>query len=121
MLMLTLLFILLGVVSGIAAGVFGVGGGIILVPALVYLFHFTQKSAQGTTLALMIPPVGFFAAYSYYKAGQVNVKAALFIIAGFLIGSYLGAHFATMLPDKRLSRAFAVLIILAGIRMLLAG
>lgn len=118
-LMLTLMFVLLGIVAGAVAGVFGIGGGLLLVPALVYIFHFTQKTAQGTTLALMIPPIGFFAAYSYYKAGQVNVKAAIFIIVGFLIGSYFGAHFATMIPDKKLSRAFAILIIIAGIRMLI--
>lgn len=118
--MLTLMFVILGIAAGILAGVFGIGGGLLLVPALVYLFHFTQKSAQGTTLALMIPPIGFFAAYSYYKAGHVNVKAAIFIILGFLIGSYFGAHFATMIPDKKLSQAFAVFVILAGIRMLIA-
>jgi uncharacterized membrane protein YfcA len=111
------MFILLGIVAGALAGVFGIGGGLLLVPALVFFFHFTQKTAQGTTLALMIPPIGFFAAYAYYKAGQVNVKAALFIIIGFLVGSYFGAHFATMIPDKKLHRAFAVLLILAGARM----
>lgn len=114
-------FILLGLVGGAAAGVFGVGGGIVLVPALVYLFSFSQKTAQGTTLALMIPPIGFFAAYNYYKTGHVNIKAAAFIIVGFLVGSYFGAHWATMLPDKKLSRAFAVLVILAGIRMLVGS
>jgi len=117
--MLTLMFILLGVIAGAFSGVFGIGGGLVLIPALVYLFHFSQKTAQGTTLALMIPPIGFFAAYSYYKAGQINIKAALFIIVGFLIGSYFGAHFATMLPNKKLSKAFAILIIIAGIRMLI--
>src|SRR3982750_1795544 len=104
--MLTLMFILLGIAAGALAGVFGIGGGLLLVPALVYMFGFSQKSAQGTTLALMIPPIGFFAAYAYYKAGQVNIKAAVFIIVGFLIGSYFGAHFATMLPDKKLHKAF---------------
>jgi len=113
------MFILLGVIAGAFSGVFGIGGGLVLIPALVYLFHFSQKTAQGTTLALMIPPIGFFAAYSYYKAGQINIKAALFIIVGFLIGSYFGAHFATMLPNKKLSKAFAILIIIAGIRMLI--
>jgi len=118
--MLTLTFILLGIIAGVAAGVFGIGGGLLVVPALVYIFHFSQKTAQGTTLAMMIPPIGFFAAYSYYKAGQVNIKAALFIIVGFLVGSYFGAHFATMLPDKKLSKAFGLLIVVAGIRMLLS-
>ena len=115
------MFILLGIAAGAMAGVFGIGGCLIVVPALVYLFHFTQKSAQGTTLAMMIPPIGFFAAYAYYKAGQVNIRAAIFIILGFLIGSYLGAHFATMLPDKKLHRAFALLLILAGARMLITA
>lgn len=117
--MLVLTFVLLGIAAGVMAGLFGIGGGIVLVPALVYLFHFTQKTAQGTTLALLIPPIGFFAAYSYYKAGQVNIKAALFIIAGFLIGSYFGAHFANSLPDKKLTRAFGFFVILAGVKMIM--
>jgi uncharacterized membrane protein YfcA len=115
------MFILLGIAAGALAGVFGIGGGLLVVPALVYLFHFPQRTAQGTTLALMIPPIGFFAAYAYYKAGQVNIRAAVLIIIGFMIGGYLGAHFATMLPDKKLHRAFAVLLILAGARMLVAA
>lgn len=116
--MMELLLIVLGVVAGLLAGVVGVGGGIIIVPALVYLFHFSQKSAQGTTLALLIPPIGFFAAWAYYKAGQVNIKAAAFIVLGFIAGSYLGAKFATELPDKHLSKAFGAFLIIVGIKML---
>jgi uncharacterized protein len=116
--MTEILFVVLGVIAGLLAGIVGVGGGIIIVPALVYLFQFSQKSAQGTTLALLIPPIGFFAAWAYYKAGQVNIKAAAFIIVGFIVGSYLGAKFATQLPDKQLTKAFGAFLIIVGIKML---
>ncbi len=116
--MLSIAFIVLGIITGGLAGLIGIGGGIIIVPALVYIFHFTQKTAQGTTLALLVPPIGFFAAYAYYKAGQVNIKAAALIITGFLIGSFIGAHYATSLPDKKLTQLFGVFVILAGIKML---
>ncbi|MEX2006688.1 MAG: sulfite exporter TauE/SafE family protein [Candidatus Saccharimonadales bacterium] len=112
------LLIILGLVSGLLAGVVGLGGGIIIVPALVLLFGFSQKLAQGTTLALLIPPIGFFAAWAYYKAGHVNVKAAAFIIIGFILGSYLGAKFATQVPDKQLTKVFGAFLIIVGIKML---
>ncbi|HEX5395295.1 MAG TPA: sulfite exporter TauE/SafE family protein [Candidatus Saccharimonadales bacterium] len=118
---MVLAFILLGLIAGMAAGLVGIGGGIIIVPALVYLFHFTQKTAQGTTLALLVPPIGILAAYTYYKAGEVNLKAAGFIIVGFLVGSFLTSHFAMGVSNKTLTRIFAVFLIIAVINMLVKG
>lgn len=119
--MLVLLFMILGLVAGALAGLVGVGGGIIIVPALIYLFHFSQKTAQGTTLALLVPPIGFLAAWTYYRAGEVNVKAALFIICGFILGSYLSSHFATTIQDKQLTRIFGGFLLLVAVKMLISN
>lgn len=116
--MLVAEFIILGIVVGILAGMVGVGGGIMLIPALVYFFHFSQKTAIGTTLALMIPPIGIFAAWSYYKADAVNIKAALFIALGFMVGSFLSAHLASQTDDKVLTKIFGVFLLAASIKML---
>lgn len=116
--MLIAAFILLGVVAGTLAGLIGVGGGIVIVPALVYLFHFSQKTAQGTTLALLVPPIGILAAYTYYRAGAVDIKAAAFIVVGFLLGSYLGSHYATDLHGHMLTRVFGVFLLVVAIKMI---
>lgn len=116
--MLLLAFIALGLVAGILSGLVGIGGGVLIVPALVLLFHFSQKSAQGTTLALLIPPLGFFAAMAYYKAGYVDVKAAIFIIIGFLVGSIISAHYAVNLPTPVITRIFGGFLLLVATKML---
>jgi len=116
--MLIAAFILLGIVAGALAGLIGVGGGIVIVPVLVYLFHFSQKTAQGTTLALLVPPIGILAAYTYYKAGAVDIKAAAFIVIGFLVGSYLGSHYATDFHGHMLTRIFGVFLLLVAVKMI---
>ncbi|MBP7563650.1 MAG: TSUP family transporter, partial [Candidatus Cloacimonetes bacterium] len=80
------ILLLLGLVTGILSGVIGIGGGIVMIPALVFLFNMTQQQAQGTTLAMMVPPIGFLAAYTYYKAGFVDIKIAGVLCIGFFIG-----------------------------------
>ena len=111
-------FLVLGLVAGVLSGTIGIGGGIILVPALVLIFEFTQHQAQGTTLALMIPPIGIFAAYTYFKAGHVDIKAAAFICAGFVIGGLIGAKFAVNLPKDSLQKVFGVVLLTIGIYMI---
>lgn len=113
--------IILGVIAGVLAGLLGVGGGIVIVPALVYIFGFSQKMALGTSLALLLPPIGILAAYSYYKAGQVNISAALIIIAGFLIGSYFSSRYATHLHSANLMRIFGVFLLVVAIKMILTA
>lgn len=113
--------VLLGVIAGLLAGLVGVGGGIIIVPALVYLFHFSQKTAQGTTLALLIPPIGILAAYTYYKAGEVDIKAALIIIVGFVVGSYLSSQYATNLHSAQLTRFFGFFLLVVAIKMIVSA
>ena len=99
------LYILLGVVAGIFSGLIGIGGGIVIVPALVLLFGLSQHTAQGTTLALMVPPIGLLAALAYYKQGFVDLKIAAFICVGFFIGGLLGAKFAVGIPEMILKKS----------------
>jgi uncharacterized membrane protein YfcA len=103
----------------VLAGLAGVGGGIIIVPLLVFAFGFTQHMAQGTSLAVLIPPVGLLAMLKYYKAGDVNLKAAALIAAGILIGSVFGAKIALDLPQATLKKLFGVVLLLASMRYLL--
>lgn len=114
------LFILLGLVAGALAGVLGIGGGIIIVPALIYLFSFSQKMAQGTTLALLIPPIGILAAWTYYKAGYVDIRAAGYIIIGFIIGSFFVSRFAVNFQDSLLTKIFGVFLLIVGVKMILS-
>lgn len=110
-------FIVVGIAAGILAGLLGLGGGLIIIPALVYGFGFDQKMAQGTTLMVMLPPIGLLAALEYSKAGHVNVKAALIIAAGFLIFGHFGAKLAMKIDTNILQKVFAVFLMLVAIRM----
>ena len=113
-----LLFLLLGLVAGILGGLFGLGGGIIIIPALVFLFGLSQHEAQGTTLALLVPPIGLLAAWTYYRQGYVNLKIAALICLGFFFGGLLGAKIATNLPNIVLTRVFGVALLLISLRMI---
>ncbi len=115
-----LLYMLLGIVAGIFGGMFGIGGGTILIPALVFLFGLTQHQAQGTTLAIMIPPIGLLAAMRYYYAGNVKLGMAGFICLGFFFGGLLGAHLIHGVPDLLLKRIFGVYLAFIAVRMILA-
>ncbi|MGB4776098.1 MAG: sulfite exporter TauE/SafE family protein [Daejeonella sp.] len=112
-----ILLILIGIVAGALSGLIGIGGGIIIIPALVFMLGFSQQMAQGTTLALMVPPIGLLAAWSYYKDGFVDIRAALLICAGFVLGSYFGAKFATSIPEDTLKKIFSVILFLVAIKM----
>lgn len=117
--MLTLGSILIGLFAGIASGFFGIGGGLVMVPALVYFFNFTQHQAQGTSLAVLTLPVVILGALKYYKEGNVNVYMALFIAISFVIGAYLGASVVTKIPSATLKRLFGILLLFFSIRMIL--
>ncbi|OGC86756.1 MAG: permease [candidate division Zixibacteria bacterium RBG_16_48_11] len=116
----TLLFLLLGLVAGILSGLIGIGGGIIIVPALVFIFGLTQHQAQGTTLALMVPPIGILAAWTYYQKGFVDLRIAALVCAGFVIGGLLGAKLATNLSNVILEKIFGVALLLIALKMILA-
>ena len=91
------LYVLLGLVAGVFSGLIGIGGAIIIIPSLVLLFGLSQHTAQGTTLALMVPPIGLLAAWTYYKEGFVDLKIAGLICIGFFVGGLIGANVATEL------------------------
>lgn len=113
-----LLYILLGLVAGIFSGLIGIGGGIIIVPVLVLVFGLSQHSAQGTTLALMVPPIGLLAAWAYYKQGFVDLKIAAFVCLGFFVGGFIGAKFAAKIPDDTLRKIFGGVLLLASLKMI---
>jgi len=108
-------FLAIGAVTGAVSGVFGIGGGIFVIPAMVWLYGFDQRLATGTSLGMLLPPIGIMAFMQYYKAELVNVPAALLLVAGFVAGSYLSAGYAVGLPELLLKRAFGGLLIVMGI------
>lgn len=113
-----ILLILLGLLAGFLSGLIGIGGGIIIVPALVLLFHMSQQQAQGTTLALLVPPIGLLAALAYYQKGFVDLKVAGLICIGFIGGSLVGAVSAVHLPGPTLERIFGFVLLLIALKML---
>jgi uncharacterized membrane protein YfcA len=115
---LLLILVVIGLITGVMAGMLGIGGAIIMIPALAFFLGFSQQTAQGTSLAVMLPPVGIIAAYNYYKAGHVNIKFAVILACAFLVGSYFGSKFALSIPQATLKKIFAVLLLLVAARML---
>ncbi|MGN6266975.1 MAG: TSUP family transporter [Ginsengibacter sp.] len=113
-----LIVALIGLAAGILSGLLGLGGAIIIIPALVLFLGYSQQSAQGTALLMMVLPVGALAAYQYYKEGYVEIKTALIMAVFFFIGGYFGARFATEIPQNLLKKLFAVMLIVLAIKML---
>lgn len=114
-----IIYILIGLFAGGISGLIGIGGGIVIVPALIYIFKFSQHAAQGTTLAMLVPPIGLLAAFAYYKQGHVNLPVAGFICLGFVAGGYLGAKYAVGFPEEVLRKIFGVcLLFIAGYMIL---
>ena len=115
----TFLYLVLGLITGIFSGLIGIGGAIIIIPILVLLVGLSQHTAQGTTLALMVPPIGLLAAWTYYKAGFVDLKIAGLICLGFFVGGLVGARYATQIPDHILRKIFGAMLFLASLKMIL--
>src|SRR5579862_9238023 len=114
-----LILVFIGLVAGFLSGIMGLGGAIILIPAMVMFLAMDQRMAQGTTLAIMLPPIGLFAAFNYYKAGYVNIKYALVIAVVFAVGGYLGSKLALNIPAATLKKIFAVILVLMAAKMAL--
>jgi uncharacterized membrane protein YfcA len=112
------LYLFLGLAAGFLSGLIGIGGGIIIIPALVFLFGLSQHQAQGTTLALMVPPIGILAAWTYYSKGFVDLKIAAFICLGFLFGGLFGARLASGLSSDVLEKVFGVALLLIALKMI---
>lgn len=113
-----LILILVGIAAGMLSGLVGVGGGIIIVPALVFFLGFSQKMAQGTSLGILLLPVGILGVIQYYKQGYIDWKVVLIISAAFLIGSYFGSKIALRLPQDTIKKIFAIFMILIAIKLL---
>ena len=114
---MTMLYILIGTGAGVLAGLFGIGGGVIIVPALLYLARMSQLTATGTSLGALLLPVGALGAWEYYRTGNLDVRAALVIAIGLFFGAFFGAKLAHMLTAVHLRRAFAVFLVLIALRM----
>jgi uncharacterized membrane protein YfcA len=113
-----LLLVVIGLCSGILSGLVGVGGGIIIVPALVFFLGFTQHQAQGTSLGLLLLPVGILAVLNYYKQGHIEIKVVLIMSVAFVLGGWLGSRLAIVLSEQVIKRIFAVILFYAAFKML---
>lgn len=113
-----ILLLLVGLVAGFLSGLIGIGGGVIIVPALVLLLGFSQKLAQGTSLGLLLLPVGILAVLQYYKQGYLNVNYVLILAVTFILGGLLGSKLALSLSDDKVKKLFAVILLLISLKML---
>ncbi len=113
-----ILYIILGLAAGVFGGIFGIGGGLILVPAMTFFFGMTQHQAQGTSLAILVPPIGILAAWRYYQNGHVDLTMAGFICLGFLFGGLFGANLAQTVSDPALKKLFGIFLLLVSINMI---
>jgi hypothetical protein len=113
-----LIILVIGIITGVMAGMLGIGGGLVVIPALVMVMGMSQQTAQGTSLAMMLPPIGVLAAYNYYKAGHVDIKIALILAIAFIAGSYFGSKLAIRLPQELMKKIFGIFLLLVAIKML---
>jgi uncharacterized membrane protein YfcA len=103
-----------GTFTGAVSGMFGIGGGVFVIPAMVWFFGFSQKMATGTSLGMLLPPIGILAFLQFYKSGNVNVPGVLLLVAGFLLGSWLASGYAISLPESLHKKLFGALLIVMG-------
>ncbi len=114
---MTWLILLLGIVVGAFSGIVGIGGGILFVPALVWLLGMSQHKAQGTSLGALLAPIGILAFWEYYRKGNADIRVAILLAIGFLVGGYFGAVGAQHIPELWLRRIFAFTLVMVGGRM----
>ncbi|MBI5903668.1 MAG: sulfite exporter TauE/SafE family protein [Deltaproteobacteria bacterium] len=115
-----LLFLILGLAAGVLSGLIGIGGGILIVPALIFIFGMDQHQAQGTTLAMMVPPIGILAAWTYYKNGHADIKVAGVLCIGFFFGGLFGARAANLISSPVIEKIFGVALLLISLKMILS-
>jgi uncharacterized membrane protein YfcA len=115
---MTLLVLLLGLGVGVLVGLLGIGGGVVLVPAMVYLLGMDQHLAQGTSLFILLPPIGLGALMEYWKQGQVDLKAGILCALGILLGAYAGSLIALPIPSRNLKGLFGCFLVLAALLLL---
>jgi uncharacterized protein len=114
---MTILYILIGVAAGVLSGLFGIGGGVVIVPALLLMAGMTPLTATGTSLGALLLPVGALGAWEYYRKGQLDLRVALLLAVGLFFGAFFGAKFAQLLTPVQLRRAFAVFLVLVAVRV----
>lgn len=115
---LIILLIIIGLLAGLFSGLLGVGGGIVMIPLMVFALGFTQHEAQGTSLAVLAVPVTLIAAYNYYNAGHVNWKYAAVIAVTFVVGAYFGSKFAISIDQGMLKKVFGFILIIVALRLI---
>lgn len=113
-----LILSLIGLLAGMLSGLIGVGGGIIIVPALMFFVGFSQKEAQGTSLGLLLLPIGILAVINYYNKGLIDVKVVGVMAIAFVLGGFLGSKIALVLPEATLKKIFAIVLFYTGFKML---
>jgi uncharacterized protein len=113
-----LLLVIIGLSAGILSGLVGVGGGIIVVPALVFFLGFTQQQAQGTSLGLLLLPVGILAVLNYYKQGHIDIRVVGIMALAFVVGGWLGSKWALSLPEETVKKIFAIILFYSAIKMM---
>jgi uncharacterized membrane protein YfcA len=114
---MTMLYILIGVAAGVLSGLFGIGGGVVIVPALLFMARMTPLGATGTSLGALLLPVGALGAYEYYRNGNLDIRASLLLAFGLFLGAYVGAKLAQNFTPLMLKRTFAVFLVLVAVRM----
>jgi uncharacterized protein len=112
------IIIIIGLAAGMLSGLVGVGGGIIIVPALAFFLGFSQHEAQGTSLGILLLPAGIFAAINYYKQGFIDIKVVLLLFVGFLLGGYLGSKLSLSLSETVVKKIFAIMLVVVAAKML---
>ncbi|HEY4108267.1 TSUP family transporter [Puia sp.] len=112
------LLVLVGLLAGMLSGLVGLGGGVIIVPALVFVLGFSQHQAQGTSLGILLLPAGIFAVLNYYKRGYIDMKVVLLLFVGFLVGGFLGSKLSLSLSETMLKKVFAIALLLIAAKVL---
>lgn len=115
---LVILILLIGLAAGVLSGLVGVGGGLIIVPALIFFLGFSQHQAQGTSLGLLLLPVGILAVINYYNKGNVDIKVVAIMSVAFIAGGWLGSKLALRLPEDTVKKIFAVFLFYAAFKLL---
>ncbi len=113
-----IILLLIGLAAGTLSGMVGIGGGIVIVPALVYFLAFSQKMAQGTSLAILLLPIGLLGVIQFYKQGYIDIRVAAIISIAFFFGSYFGSKIALSLPQETVKKIFAGFMMLVAIKMI---
>jgi uncharacterized membrane protein YfcA len=112
---MTIAILMLGLVGGVLVGLLGIGGGVVLIPGMVYFLHMDQHTAQGTSLFVLLPPIGLGALREYWKQGQVDLKAGILCTLGMLVGAYAGSLIALAMPSRNLKGLFGCFLMLASL------